>query len=526
MTGVIVAGMHRSGTSLLTSFLDSGGWHCGEEQLSTPTENYREDASFVALHRSWLDAILPPGFGHHDWGISSAGVVELPVTDEDKRAMAISVADFVALRNHERPRWVAKDPRASLFLPVWLEQSELKFVFVYRNPWDVLDSAMRLSFGPFCAQPQLVLGAWLDYNRRIIDAITRFPKRCSLIASEMLLFDPAQVWNELGNFVGMHGAASDALVDSEKYVHRDDNSAIAQVYRDIYPQHVELLARLDLLAKVGRSNATPIWASGRKSHTPPRHGGTLPVGTGVQVIIPCRNDGQFLAEAIASVDDCANGRVELTIIDDGSTDTETLRIMAALSASGRDVIMAPAQGLASARNTAAAKSRTAAVLPLDSDNRLRIPLIRALDLIENGTTDIVHGPWRQFGMQSQIVTPPSMTMDNLVPHNTIDACALISRVLLDQLGGWDEGLRFYEDWDLWLGAVRQGARSTCLDRTTFDYLVRPGSLSNTAADNRLEYESVIARITIKHESLLGPTVSRLVREIHCLSAARHKENRA
>ena len=156
------------------------------------------------------------------------------------------------------------------------------------------------------------------------------------------------------------------------------------------------------------------------------------------------------------------------------------------------------------------------MLPLDADNRLHPPLLRAVKEMESNSVDIVHGPWKRFGVESGIVSPPDMTMDNLVWGNTIDACALIRRDLLKKLGGWDSQLPFWEDWDLWLGAVQVNARIKKLDEIAIDYLVRPGSLSRTCFSDKEVHEQVVMHITHKHESLLGPTISRLVREMHKL----------
>jgi hypothetical protein len=58
VSGIIVAGMHRSGTSLATRFLVAGGWDPGEVLLSSPKEEYYEDSSFVDLHRRWLAELI------------------------------------------------------------------------------------------------------------------------------------------------------------------------------------------------------------------------------------------------------------------------------------------------------------------------------------------------------------------------------------------------------------------------------------------------------------------------------------
>lgn len=518
MTGVIVSGMHRSGTSLTTRFLTADGWHPGEDLLVSPTERFEEDASFVTLNRSWIEATLPPGEGHRDWGISSGGPLDLAsVLPAERAAMVAAARAFAERRVAERRRWVAKDPRSTLLLPIWAQVDDVDIVLVYRNPWDVVDSAVRLGAPEWTRRPQLVLESWLDHCQRILDIIDTQPERCTLIAAEALTTDPTRVWRVLDESIGVTGECPTGLVDPTKFVIRGDTSPIAALYRDIHPEVQAVLDQLDRHADVERivsidsGRPRPSTAATARRTAP---GGTLPAGTGVQVVIPCRDDGDVLLEAIASVDAVATDAVELTIVDDGSTDPETLRVLGVLRASGQQVLTTPGVGLAAARNTALAVSRSLAVIPLDADNRLREPLIGALVYLERGEADVVHGPWHRFGLEDAVVEPPQMTLAALVPGNSIDACALIRRDVLEQLGGWDPALPFWEDWDLWLGVVGAGFRVHRLDEVTFDYLVRPGSLSSRPWVDHRARSQVVERVVTKRRRTLGLAGRRSIRRFH------------
>lgn len=525
--------MHRSGTSLTARLLSDGGWHPGESLLvggatrHDESERYEEDAAFVALHRAWLERHLPPGDGHHDWGVSDGGAIDLEsLTAAEHRRLVTDARTFVEQRDDERERWVAKDPRATLFLPVWAEIASLEFVLVYRNPWDVVASAVRLGADVFCRRPRHALDAWLDHNRRLIAFATEHRNRCFVLASERVTADAGLIWATLAGAVGLDGPVPADLVDPTRYRHRDDGHAISMLYRDAHPEVCAVLDQLDDMADVPRRRAHPA----TRGVLP---GGSLRPGTGIQVIIPCRDDGDFVLEAVASVDECARyartrtsfEQVELTMIDDGSTDPETVRILEALRRSGLQVIRAPGVGLAAARNLALTFGSTRAVIPLDADNRLHQALIDSLDILEHDGADIVHGPWRRFGLDRAVVDPPSMTLDSLVPGNTIDACALISRDLLERVGGWDADLPFWEDWDLWLGAVRVGARAVRIDDVTFDYLVRPGALSEAPRRDPQARGRVVEHVVTKHCGLFGETMGRLVTQIHELDSA-HRADRA
>ena len=72
----------------------------------------------------------------------------------------------------------------------------------------------------------------------------------------------------------------------------------------------------------------------------------------VSVVIPCYNHGQYLPEAIASAEAARGVRVELIVVDDGSTEPATLEVLAGLARGGYHVIRQSNQGLSAARNTA------------------------------------------------------------------------------------------------------------------------------------------------------------------------------
>jgi hypothetical protein len=505
MSGVIVAGMHRSGTSLITSMLASGGRHPGDELLSGPRDEYFEDADFVQLHRAWLaDAFAsttPRSMldTHLDWGIADGFVPHWLGRSPDHPSHWFDMARmYAANRAARHGAWVAKDPRASLFLDLWVQIPDVRFVLVYRSPWDAVDSAVRVGADVFCRRPRLARRAWLEYNLRLLRLAAEHPDRVLLVAAEAVAATPEQVWSTLAPWAQLSETVPFNLVDPNRLVARNDATAIAALYREIYPTHSALVAALDSVAQVPRPG------HGARCSLPiPPGGGTVAPETGIQVIIPCRDDGDFLAEAVASVEDRAQPDLELTIVDDGSTDSETLRVFDALRRSGRQVLRLPGVGLPAARNAAAATSRTAVVLPLDADNRVLPAMFEQLCLFAERDVDIVHGSWRRIGADSAVVVPPEMRVEHLVPHNQIDACALIRRRLLDDLGGWDEHLPFWEDWDLWLRVAARGARTRRVDDVLYEYMVRPQSLSLVPLEQRTLAVMTVERIMSKDAGILG-----------------------
>ena len=80
----------------------------------------------------------------------------------------------------------------------------------------------------------------------------------------------------------------------------------------------------------------------------------------VSVIVPCYNLGRYLAEAVDSVLAQTLQDVEVIVVDDGSTEAETQRIVAAFSRPKTRVIRRPHAGLAAARNAGIAAANAGA----------------------------------------------------------------------------------------------------------------------------------------------------------------------
>jgi glycosyltransferase involved in cell wall biosynthesis len=93
----------------------------------------------------------------------------------------------------------------------------------------------------------------------------------------------------------------------------------------------------------------------------------------ISVIIPCYNQGQFLARALASVRAQKHSRVEIIIVNDGSTDKKTQKIIYDLKQQPQPdlkIFTIKNRGLAGARNFGLAKIHGNFIQFLDADDEL------------------------------------------------------------------------------------------------------------------------------------------------------------
>lgn len=132
---LILWGMHRSGTSLLTSWLHACGLNVGRELLGGGPGNERghyEDMDFLRLHERILHAN-----GLHTSGLLNAAPLQIPP------ALLQEIRELVA-HKCKSPQWGWKEPRTCLFTREYLELlPQARHLIVYRDYALVADSLVR-----------------------------------------------------------------------------------------------------------------------------------------------------------------------------------------------------------------------------------------------------------------------------------------------------------------------------------------------------------------------------------------------
>lgn len=126
-----------------------------------------------------------------------------------------------------------------------------------------------------------------------------------------------------------------------------------------------------------------------------RENGIAPL---VSVIIPCRNYGHYLREALASVRAQTWRPLEVVIVDDGSTD-DTAVVMAAFAPADIAVqrVHRPGGGLSAARNAGLDSATGELISFLDADDLLEPTAIADLaGAISREQADFAMGNWRNF----------------------------------------------------------------------------------------------------------------------------------
>lgn len=214
----------------------------------------------------------------------------------------------------------------------------------------------------------------------------------------------------------------------------------------------------------------------------------------VSVVIPCFNQGKLIDEALESLKQCDPSAYEVIIVNDGSTDEYTNTRLSQLKAEGYKVIFQENKGLGGARNVGIKAAVGNLILPLDADNKIYPGYInecpRLFDL--HPEIAVIYGNGKYFGEKQGVFKPGPFSLQKLMIGNFIDACALVRKSVIEEVGYYDEmKIMGLEDWDLWLRIGFRGYSFHYKDEVLFDYRVAKGSMisqlnKNIARQNEIE----------------------------------------
>ena len=192
-TQLIVAGFHRSGTSLVCQLLHRAGLFLGYDMLGATFSNLHghfEDIEVKDLHEQIL------ADNGQSWLVSRPF---LPVLTEGHRR---KMEQIIQERDAEHDLWGFKDPRVCLFLMIWKHLlPNAKALLVYRHFSDTTYSIGRRQSvelfsdseqGParfyrrFWEEPDLALRMWLTYNEALLTFARIYPEDTLAVSLDMV----------------------------------------------------------------------------------------------------------------------------------------------------------------------------------------------------------------------------------------------------------------------------------------------------------------------------------------------------
>lgn len=205
---LMVVGMHRSGTSLITNWLYRCGLQIGEHLLEPGegnVEGHFEDIEFLKMHEEILESNDFPATGYVYNREIDVSVYQLE-----------KLKSIIKVKNQLYEQWGWKEPRTCLFLDLYRELlPDSKYLVIMRDYGSVVNSMLRRDFALFedkylsrkafqrfvwiyirrgarrkrfyhdNAEPYLKV--WIEYNEHILSMLEKLPEKDYIVINYSLL---------------------------------------------------------------------------------------------------------------------------------------------------------------------------------------------------------------------------------------------------------------------------------------------------------------------------------------------------
>jgi glycosyltransferase involved in cell wall biosynthesis len=222
--------------------------------------------------------------------------------------------------------------------------------------------------------------------------------------------------------------------------------------------------------------------------------------TRVAVVIPCHDDGRLAEDALESIEE--SEPIEVVVVDDGSTEPDTLERLDTLANGGVRVLRRTNGGLGAARCTGLEATTAPLVYPLDADDLLEPGALGAMaDVLErNPAAGFTWGDYTVFGSYTGRYRSPERFLPwTLTYVNPYPVSSMFRRDVLERAGGWHGWA--YEDWDLWLRLIGLGVTGVPAGRVV--YRRRLHGDSRLLAQARRRHQELYAEIMRRNAGVLA-----------------------
>jgi glycosyltransferase involved in cell wall biosynthesis len=237
----------------------------------------------------------------------------------------------------------------------------------------------------------------------------------------------------------------------------------------------------DRAARVAGYAKQLLWPRGEWVHQPawPAH---LPL---VSVVIPCFNYGHYVEAALDSALNQTFKRLEVIVVDDGSTEAATVAVLASIKRERTTIVRRHNSGLAQTRNFGAAMARGKYVCFLDADDSLEPSYLeRTVAVLEAEPSLGTCYSWvRCFGEVDSIWRTRDLDPHLLYRATTAPSHSVIRRSAWEHVRAVNgEGFLtkyngYFEDWLFWIDMISCGYGGRALAEPLINYRVHGSSLS-------------------------------------------------
>jgi glycosyltransferase involved in cell wall biosynthesis len=226
----------------------------------------------------------------------------------------------------------------------------------------------------------------------------------------------------------------------------------------------------------------------------------------VSVIIPVYNYGNQFEKTLSSVFDSTYKNFEIIIVNDGSTDNYVkMKLDSLYNHPNIKVIHQENNGPSSARNNGVKNSKGQYILPLDADDTIHPEYIQTCVSIlkNNKNVSPVYCDTLHVGQMQGVEKRPEWSLERLIQGPFIVNCSMFTRESFDKCEGYDETMKGWEDYDLWIRMAKNGYVGKRIPKALFMYFhhEKDGTVSTQANQNQQELYNKIMSKNFNNETV-------------------------
>ena len=233
----------------------------------------------------------------------------------------------------------------------------------------------------------------------------------------------------------------------------------------------------------------------------------------VSIVIPCYNLGQYLDEAVKSVLNQTFQDFEVIIINDGSTDHGTNKLLCNYHKPKTSIYHTPNRGLPAARNYGIERASGQYICCLDADDKFHQKFLeksfRVLETDRSGKIGIVTSYYQRFGNSKSKIKVIDFNPFALAVQNQFYCASLFRKSCWEQAGGYNPELSALEDWDFWLSIIALGYRWATLHEILFYYRDRSDSMINQPS---VKKSTLLPAIIDRHRDYFHDNAQNILEE--------------
>lgn len=239
----------------------------------------------------------------------------------------------------------------------------------------------------------------------------------------------------------------------------------------------------------------------------------------ISIVIPFYRLPQFVEDTVISCINQTYKTIEIIVVDDCSSESESTEILKKLSTNYPRVKFLThleRQGSAETRNTGIEAAKGKYAICLDADDKLAPTYVeKCLDLFKKDSRLGFVTSWMQvFGNSYHIIKTPQFDPPKLLAMDAFSSATMFLRQGWTEVGKFDKNIGSYVDWDFWISLLEKNYRWQTVEQPLIWYRDRANSNSKISVEQKnIQTKKLIE----KHKKLYVQHMSDVMIELRSYS---------